>query len=95
MKRLAISVELESGEKWTVQSKTVDYLLWETTAKKHKWGGIGDNPALWEAFIGWAASRRLGHYAGTWEQWQKDIDMVDAEQIEADPTPPEVGGEPS
>lgn len=93
MKRLAITVELSNGETLEVQSKTADYILWEKTAKQHKWGTLSENPALWEAFIGWAACKRAGLYSGSWDQWQQDIEMVDAEQIERDPTPGDPGGE--
>jgi len=91
MKRLNIHVEMENGDVFDVVTRTTDYLLYETTAKKHKWGGVGENPAMWEAFLAWAAVRRLGKYSGTWEAFQKDVDMVEATPEETDPTSEVVG----
>ena len=91
MKRLDIHIEMENGDVYDVTTKTADYLLFETTAKRHKWGGVSDNPALWEAFLAWSAARRVGKFAGTWETFQKEVDMVEAKQQEVDPTTEAVG----
>ncbi len=91
MRRLNITIEMDNGDKFEVQTKTADYLLYETTAKRHKWGTVSDNPAMWEAFLGWAASRRVGKYSGTWETFIKDVDMVEAKQEDLDPTQSVVG----
>lgn len=91
MKKLDIHIEMDNGDVFDVTTKTADYLLFEVTANKHKWGGISDNPARWEAFLGWAALRRMGKYGGTWEAFQKEVDMVEGKQQEVDPTQSEVG----
>jgi len=91
MKRLNIHIEMENGDVFDVTTKTADYLLFETTAKRHKWGGISDNPALWEAFLAFSAARRVGKFAGTWEQFTAQVDMVEAIAEESDPTKEEVG----
>jgi len=91
VKRLNIKVEMENGDAFEVSTKTADYLLYEQTAKRHKWGGVSDNPALWEAFLAFAASRRVGKFAGTWEAFQKEVDIVEANPEDVDPTKEVVG----
>lgn len=91
MRRLDIHIEMENGDIFDVKTKTADYLLFETTAKRHKWGGVADNPALWEAFLAWAAIKRVGKYGGTWESFTKDVDIVEATPEDADPTNEVVG----
>jgi len=91
VKRLDIHVEMENGDVFDVTTRTSDYLLYERTAKIHKWGTVSDNPALWEAFLAWASLRRVGKFSGTWEAFQKDVEMVEAKQQNVDPTPEVVG----
>jgi hypothetical protein len=91
MKRLDIHIEMENGDTFDVKTKTADYLLFETTAKRHKWGGVSENPALWEAFLAFAASRRVGKFTGTWEVFQKEVDIVEATPEDVDPTNEVVG----
>ena len=91
MRRLNINIVMENGDVYDVTTKTADYLLFETTAKRHKWGGVSDNPALWEAYLGWAALRRVGKFSGTWEAFTKEVDMVEATPEDVDPTKEVVG----
>ena len=63
MKKLDVHIEMENGDVFDVQTKTSDYMLYEETAKRHKWGGLADNPAKWEAFLAWSALATAG-YAG-------------------------------
>jgi hypothetical protein len=92
MKKLEIHIEMENGDAFDVTTKTTDYLLWEETAKKHRWGSFSDSPARWEAFLAWAALKRVGKYEGPWEQFIKqDVDMVEATPVKVEPTNEEVG----
>lgn len=91
MKKLDVHIEMDNGDVFDVQTKTSDYMLYEETAKRHKWGGLADNPAKWEAFLAWSALRRLGKYGGTWETFKGEVDIVEATQIDVDPTPTAVG----
>ena len=91
MKRLNIKIAMDNGDEFEVQTKTADYLLYEQTAKRHKWGGVSDNPALWEAFLAWASARRVGKFSGTWEAFQKEVDIVEASPEDVDPTKEVVG----
>jgi len=91
MKKLDIKVEMENGDRFEVTTKTVDYLLWEDTAKKHRWGSFSDSPARWEAFLGWAAIKRMGKYSGTWEEFKSAVDSVEATPVAVEPTNEVVG----
>jgi len=91
VKKLDIKIEMENGDVFEVTTKTADFLLWEDTAKKHRWGTFSDNPARWEAFLGWAALKRLNKYGSTWEVFLKEVDMVEAIPVKVEPTNEEVG----
>ena len=68
MKQLYFTTELADGT--VLESSTIlpDFLLWETTAKKHGWSVVpSENPNRWESFLGWATLKRLGLYTGTYE----------------------------
>jgi hypothetical protein len=91
VKKLNIRTEMDDGQVFHTTTKTADYLLFETTAKKHRWGGLSENPALWEAFLAWASLKRTGQYALTWEKFTAEVDSVEATQIDVDPMNAEVG----
>jgi len=90
MKRSTIEIELADGRKFTVQTSTRDYVQYDQTAKRQKppWGPMTENIALWEAFTGWAAAKRAGEYAGSWEQFLDDAVSVDTQPPgeDVDPT---------
>lgn len=95
---MTISVELVNGDAWDVQTTTRDYVAYETTAKRQRppWGPMADNLAMWEAFVAWSASKRVGKYAGSWEQWLDECVSVDGRADEAvDPTLSAPGGDSS
>jgi hypothetical protein len=91
MKKLSIHVVMNDGTEYDTESKTSDYLLYENTARKHKWGGISDNPALWEAFIAWAALKRTGQIDLAWEKFIEASDTVEGTSADVDPTTVAVG----
>jgi hypothetical protein len=91
MKKLDIHIEMENGDVFETQTKTADYLLFEVTAQKHRWGSMSDNPARWEAFLAWASLKRIGKYTAPWEQFLKDVEIVDAKPVVVDPTSEVVG----
>lgn len=78
---------MNDGQVFDVQSKTSDYLSFEQTARKHKWGGIAESPARWEAYIGWSSLRRLKLIESTWEEFIDDVDLVEGKADDVDPTP--------
>jgi hypothetical protein len=88
VKRLTINVEMNNGDMWTVKATTADYIRYDTTARKQRppWGSMGENLALWEAFIGWSASQRIGKYQGSWDDFQRDNAVCDGQADDVDPT---------
>jgi hypothetical protein len=90
VKRSTIDIELQDGRRFTVQTSTRDYVLYDQTAKRQKppWGPMTENIALWEAFTGWAAAKRTGNYSGSWEQFLDDAVSVDTQPQgeDVDPT---------
>jgi|SRR6476660_4208233 hypothetical protein len=99
MKRSTIDIELADGRRFTVQTSTRDYVQYDQTAKRQKppWGPMTENIALWEAFCGWAAAKRTGEYAGSWESFLDDAVSVDTRPPgeDVDPTLQGVGGDSS
>lgn len=98
MKRMHMTVELRDGTILKADSTSADYMRYEQTAKRHKWGSMQENPAIWEIFVGWCALVRTGQYSGSWESFANPNDPdavnVDGEMFDADPTlsGPGVGG---
>jgi hypothetical protein len=102
--RTLATVELADGTIHAdVRITNPDLLRYRETAQKHGWpalvvkGETGTVPHLdyEQTFTAWAALRRLGLYAGTWEQF-KDTDCVQVatETEEVDPMPPADGTPP-
>lgn len=61
MKRLDVHAVLPDGKELDTKTTVADTMLWERTARKHKWSlNISDNPQTWETFLGWAALKRTG-----------------------------------
>ncbi len=53
-------VTLEGSEPYEVQIDNRDYLRWDKTAPRQKWGSGRDVPFLMATFLAWAASTRAG-----------------------------------
>ena len=58
MKRLNVHVEMENGAVHETVTRAVDYIAYESEAKKRGWGTLSDNPSSWEAFIAYRALLR-------------------------------------
>jgi len=94
VKRLDVHVELFDGRVLETKTSLADYVLYETTAKRQKppWGGVSESPSRWEAFVSWAALRRTGQYAGSFDAFLTEADLVDASTEEpVEPTPGTTG----
>jgi hypothetical protein len=96
MKLTLITVELASGEVIEDLRVTIqDRLKMERTGRVQKWDvGNPDSTHMTtqQVYLAWAASTRLGHYNGTFEQF-RDTDLADlefkqAEAVLGDPTLP-------
>lgn len=89
MKRLTITATMNDGRVLEARTAMKDYISYETTARRQKppWGGVSDNPSQWEAFISWAALRRTGQYAGSFDTFLDEAEIVEANaEEEVDPT---------
>jgi hypothetical protein len=104
LQRTLATVELADGTIHAdVRITNPDLLRYRETAQKHGWpalvvkNDVGTVPHLdyEETFTAWAALRRLGLYAGTWETF-KDTDCVQVatETEDVDPTTPPAAGTP-
>ena len=102
--RTLATIELADGTIHTdIRITNPDLLRYQETAQKHSWpslevrNDVGKVPHLdyEKPFTAWAALRRLGLYAGTWETF-KDSDCVQlaVETEEVDPTTPPAAGPP-
>lgn len=91
MKRLHCHVEFTDGREIDIDTTTRDYVNYENTARKHKWGPMGDNPAIWEAFAAWSALKRTGQFDGTWEAFLDAAVNVEGTPFDVDPSRSAVG----
>lgn len=83
-----VQVTMDDGRQWVVQVRNPDYLAWDRTAAKHRWGSMRDVPLTWLTFVAWAALRRVGHINGdmTWEAFS-ETHAVEVKTVKADGEP--------
>lgn len=83
MKRLDIKVTLDDQSEHKVQTRTSDYVAYETEAKKRGWGTVATNPSTWEAFVAHRAMRRDGAFTGTFDEFVRKVEDIEV-NFEAD-----------
>lgn len=83
------------GEEFEVQTIQADLIRYETTARKHGWGMLGQDDKFstvsWTSFLAWSAARRLGYIpeSVTWEEYADTVEDVDiVGSTEVNPTQP-------
>jgi hypothetical protein len=92
MRRLNVTAELSDGRTLEAKTTVADTMLWERTARKHKWSlNVQDNPQTWETFLGWAAIKRtgqtdLGYEAFCDEALEITVTVPDDEGADVGPT---------
>lgn len=93
-----LHVIMADGSEWEAQAKNPDVLRWESTATRHKWGGMETFPMRFTTFLAWRAGIREGHIPSdlTWEEFSENgprvADEVRTLRGEAvDPTQPVAG----
>lgn len=87
MKQLNVKATLPDGRVLETKSTVADTMLWERTARKHKWSlNISENPQTWETFLGWAAIKRSG-------QTEQGYEAFCDEALEISVTIPDDDGE--
>lgn len=92
-----LRVTLADGQEHELQTSNPDLVRWDITAHKHKWPTMREAPMMWATFIAWCAAKRLGLYAGSWEDWSNrdclEVDFLDKDAAgqpqgaEVDPFP--------
>lgn len=68
-----------------------DYLRWDMTAPRQRWGKAADSPFLFATFLCWSAAKRAGEFAGSFEEFQTvcletQAEERDGEDSDARPT---------
>jgi hypothetical protein len=91
MNKIRMKVTMADGQSWEVDTRTGDYVAWDSAARKHNLGTNETAQPTWEAFLGWHASKREGHTDLTWEKFLDAVDIVAGGPMPVDPTPPEPG----
>lgn len=77
LKGQRIHVELEDGTEFTVRVTNRDYIRWDKTAPKRKWGNFRDVPFRFATFLAWSAANRDGLTPLTFEQFEEAALEVD------------------
>lgn len=94
MNKIRMQVTMDSGESWEVDTRTADYVAWDSASRKHNLGTSTEQQPTWEAFLAWHASKRAGHTTLTWEKFLDQVDIVAGGPMPVDPTPEGVGEGP-
>lgn len=76
LERLVAHVSLEDGQRWEVVTGNRDFVAWDLVRSKKKWPMAADAPFLLNTFLAYAASRRTGRYAGTFEAFEAAVAEV-------------------
>lgn len=91
-----------NGDEFEVQTRQSDLLRYETTARKHGWGMLGNEDkfslVLWSTFLAWVAGKRVGNVPETvtWETFSDEVEDVEVVNGAAvDPTQAAPEPEPS
>jgi hypothetical protein len=69
-------IVLADGTGFTARVTNREYVLWDKTARQHKWGSATESPFTFASFIAWAAARRDGLYEPSFETFQKEAEQV-------------------
>jgi hypothetical protein len=92
---MRLTVELEGREPFDVETRPIDNVRYEDTARRKKWGVLQENPMRYLYFLAFAASQRI-------DAWPKESgfdayleQLVDVQPEDEDgaetPTPPGPG----
>jgi hypothetical protein len=81
------TVELDGLEPFEVRIDNRDYLRWDKTAPRRKWGSGRDVPFLMATFLAWSAATRAGLTTMPWETFEECAVAVDTIEEDADARP--------
>lgn len=89
-----VKVTVAGAPEFEVQTRQSDLLRYETTARKHGWGLLGNDDKFstvqWLSFLAWSAAKRTGALPETmtWETFSAEVEDVELVGGESpDPTP--------
>jgi len=82
-------VTMTDGTEFTVRITNRDYVAWDRTAPRKKWGKAEDVPFLAATFMAWTAARREGKTSLPFDQagavnWVDSVDDIDSRQDDQD-----------
>lgn len=75
-------VTLADGTSYVVRITNREYLAWDKTAPRKKWGTAQDVPFLAATFMAWAAAKREGLTGSTFDAFSEECEEVEAIQVE-------------
>lgn len=78
---MKITVKLADREPLIIDTRPIDNVRFEDTARKHKWGTIQEAPMRYMYFLAYAACTRTGNYESSrgFDTFMVDLVDVDAE----------------
>lgn len=65
-----LTVVMDDGATFEVQSDNRDQLAYERTRARHKWPEPSAAPFMWLTFLAWSALRREGAYPGNLDEFE-------------------------
>jgi len=89
IQRIIVDVAMLDGTEHTgVVITTADRMKLASTARRHKWGSMTDDPDRSITFLAWCALERLGLFSGTWDDFVAQSETVTSpDAVDVDPTP--------
>lgn len=92
LERLDAYVELSDGTTWDVRILNRDFVSYDLIRAKRNWPQGEEAPFLLNNFLAFCASKRAGHYSGTFESFVDAADLVKLSRADAArPTQPGAG----
>lgn len=73
---LELRVELADEITLTATVRNPDRIRWDMAAARNGWPSLENSPFLGLTYLAWAALKREGKYADTWDNF-KDRDCLD------------------
>lgn len=55
------TITADDDSTYVVRIRQADYVAWDKTSLRHKWGSSADSPFLFSSFLAYNAAKREGH----------------------------------
>lgn len=66
-------VTMFSGQSFAVRITNREFIAWDKTAPRKKWGKTSEVPFLATTFMAWVAAKREHKTTMSWDQWQLEV----------------------